>query len=231
MTIERLRRSYIEYWARNITILMTSWNKPGIPSGVSKGLDSCRESSLGSHCLMIYPDLMTLRGVYSHYTKMQLENNNEIVLILPYYETTDMVRLTLSGEAIYSENGNNPFGYSGIDVNKYEKEDSLIIMDSLKGYFPAGGRSGVLNNNDNPKGDLDLMSYLEILLKHAERQKKNGVTVLSDMDSFYHHNNPDGNLKLIEYEYSLPEKKRFGQEQQAELFDCHSRNITVENDY
>ena len=67
---------------------------------------------------------MALRGIYSHYTKMQLEHSNEIVLILPYYESTETVRLTLSGETIYSENRSNPFGYSGTDVKKYEKEGS-----------------------------------------------------------------------------------------------------------
>jgi MEDS: MEthanogen/methylotroph, DcmR Sensory domain len=226
---------------------MTSWNKSGISSGVSRGLDTCRESSPGSHCIIVYPDLMTLRGVYSHYTKMQLEQSKEIVLILPYYENTEMVRLTLSGETIYDESGNNPFGYSGIDVNKYEKEGSLIIMDSLEGYFPSKRQS--VFNNDIPDGHLDFMSYLEILLKQAERQKKNGVTVLADMGSFHHHNNPDGNLKLIEYECSLPKKfdamnlkgfclyhqkdfeKRFSQEEQIELLRCHSSNIIVENDY
>jgi hypothetical protein len=229
---------------------MTSWNKSGIPSGVSRGLDSCRESPPGSHCLMVYPDLMALRGIYSHYTKMRMEQGNEIVLILPYYESTEMVRLTLSGETIYSENGNNPFGYSGIDVNKYEKEGSLIIIDSLDGYFPSRGYDGLYDNNtDSPKCDLDLMSYLEILLKQAERQKKNGVAVLADIGSFYHHNNLDDNLKLIEYECSLPKKfdamnlkgfclyhqkdfeMRFSQKQQAELLGCHTRNIIVENDY
>jgi hypothetical protein len=135
-----------------------------------------------------------------------------------------------------------------MDVNKYEKEGSLIIMDSLRGYFPSEGQTGFHNNN-SPNGDLDLMSFLEILLKQAERQKKNGVRVLSDMGSFYHHNNPDDNLNLVKYERSLPEKfdekhlkgfclyhqkdfeKRLSQEQQAELLDCHSRNIKVENNY
>ena len=79
---------------------------------------------------------MTLRAVYSQYTKIQLEDNNQIVLILPYYETTDMVRLALSGRNVYDDkNGNNSFDYSGIEVEKYEKEGSLLIMDSLKGYF------------------------------------------------------------------------------------------------
>ena len=40
--------------------------------------------------------MMTLRQIYSGYIKDQLEDN-EIVLILPYYETTEMVRSILSG--------------------------------------------------------------------------------------------------------------------------------------
>ena len=122
-------------------------------------------------------------------------------------------------------------------------------MDSLDGYFPTRGHDDIYDSNDSPKGDLDLMSYLNILLKQAERQKKNGVTVLADIASFYHHNNPDNNLKLIEYECSLPKKFdarnlkgfclyhqkdfeiRFSQKQQAELLDCHNRKIIVKNDY
>ena len=79
-----------------------------------------RRTHMGTHCLMVYPDLMTLRGMYSHYTKTQLEDN-EVVLILPYYETVDMVRFVLSGRDVYFDNWNNPFGYSGIDVNKMRK--------------------------------------------------------------------------------------------------------------
>jgi hypothetical protein len=99
---------------------MTFRNKPkSLPGRVNEGLDSFKESPPGTHCLMVYPDLMTLRGIYSHYTKIQLEDNNEIVLILPYYETTDMVRLALSGRNVYSDTRNHPFEYSGIDVDKY----------------------------------------------------------------------------------------------------------------
>ena len=213
----------------------------------SEGLASLKEAPTGTHCLMVYPDLMTLRGMYSHYAKTQLKDNNEIVLILPYYETTDMVRLTLSGRNVYSGNTDYPFEYFGIDVNKYEKEGALIIMDSLKGYFPSGDQSGFRDNYDKYRGDLDFLSYLGILLKQAERQKKNGVTVLSDIGSFHHYNNRHGNLKLIEYECSLPKKfeknlkgfclyhqkdfqNKFSQEQQAELLNCHSRDIMVEND-
>jgi hypothetical protein len=225
---------------------MTFRNKPKSLLGrVNEGLDSFKESPPGTHCLMVYPDLVTLRGIYSHYTKIQLEDNNEIVLILPYYETTDMVRLALSGRNVYSDTRNHPFEYSGIDVDKYENEGTLIIMDSLRGYFPSEEQSGFHDNYDNPNGDPDFISYLKILLKQAERQGKNGVTVLSDLGSFYHYNSY-GNQKLIEYEGSLPKKfdgmnlkgfclyhqrdfeRQFSQELQTLLLDRHSKNILLE---
>jgi hypothetical protein len=144
-------------------------NKPKIPHrGVSEALDLFKGSLPGTHCLMVYPDLMTLRGIYSHYTKIQLEDNNEIVLILPYYETTDMVRLALSGR----DNSNNPFGFSGINVSKYEKDGSLIIMDSLKVYFPLDEQSSNNDNDDNPKCRLDFMSFIDILLKKQKDNEK-----------------------------------------------------------
>lgn len=228
--------------------------KPKIPPRAYEALDSIKESQAGTHCLMVYPDLVTLRAIYSQYTKIQLECNNEIVLILPYYETPDTVRLVLSGRNSYDDNSNtNPFEYSGVDVSKYEKEGSLMIIDSLKGYFPPEGQSNYYyydddnnNINNNIRGGLDFMSFIYILLKQAERRRKDGVTVLADLGSFYHHHS-HGNQKLIEYEKSLPKiydnmnlkgfclyhqkdfESQFRLEQQIELLDCHSRNIMLVN--
>ncbi len=126
--------------------------------GVNEALDAINESETGTHCLMVYPDIMTLRAIYSRFTKIQLEDKNEIVLILPYYETTDMVRLVLSGSNVYGDDiSNNPVGYSGIDVSRYEKEGSLVIVDSLKGYFGSdqqqenNSNSNSNNNSNNNK--------------------------------------------------------------------------------
>ena len=154
---------------------------------------------------------------------MQLEYNNDIVLILPYYETTEMVRSVLSGE-----NKNNQG--SIIDVRKYEKQGSLIIIDSVKAYFGS---------------DTDLMSFLARLVKQAQSSGKNGVSVISDLASFYYY---DGIDKLIEHEMSLPTKyddemklkgfcfyhqedfdKRFSKEQKQKLFEHHGKNLMVVN--
>ena len=211
--------------------------------GVNETLDAIKESETGTHCLMVYPDLMTLRAIYSRFTKIQLEDKNEIVLILPYYETTDVVRLVLSGSNVYGNDiTNNTVEYSGIDVSRYEKEGSLVIVDSLKGYF--GSEAGQENNTSNK--NMDFMTFLNVLLSHAERRRKDGVTVLADMGSFYL-NNHNSSKELMRYEMSLPEKyygknlkgyclyhqkdfeRRFGREEQAQLLDCHSRNIMLMN--
>jgi hypothetical protein len=158
-----------------------------------------------------------------------------------------LVRLVLSGSNVYGDDiTHNHIRYSGIDVRKYEKEGSLVIVDSLKGYF--GSEEGQENNHNNNTSNknMDFMTFLDVLLRHAESRRKDGVTVLADMGSFYY-NNHKGSQELMRYEMSLPEKyhgkylngyclyhqkdfeRRFGREEQAQLLDCHSRNIMLMN--
>jgi hypothetical protein len=68
-------------------------------------------------------DLDTLRELYSNYVGKQIEDNDEVVLINSFYETADSVRQVLSH--------NN---YS-MNVSRYEKENMLLIADSLKEYL------------------------------------------------------------------------------------------------
>jgi hypothetical protein len=96
--------------------------------------------------------------MYSHYTKSALFEGDEIVVILPFYETVGTVR------RILSENGAN------IDVRKHEKEQSLLVMDSLRGYF--GSKDGI-------------MPFVKRTVKFAKNSGKNSVSVLGDMGPFF----------------------------------------------
>jgi hypothetical protein len=155
---------------------------------------------------------------------MQLEYSNGIVLILPYYETTEMVRSVLSGE----NNKNNQSNI--IDVRKYEEEGSLIIIDSVKAYFGS---------------DTDLMLFLLRLAKQVQRSGKNGISVISDLASFYSYHGID---KLIEHEMSLPTKydddmklkgfcfyhekdfdRRLTKQQKQKLLEHHGKSLMVVN--
>ena len=115
--------------------------------------------------------------MYSHYVKSALsDEGNEIVLILPFLETVDNVRRILS-----EINAN-------IDVSRYEKEQSLLIMDSLKSYF------GMQNG---------LIPFVIQTIKYATTSGKSGLSVLADMGSFFYYNKKDN---LLQYEIALPLK-------------------------
>ena len=136
--------------------------------------EELRKSTLGAHAIVLYPDLLTWRELYSSYARSALVDS-EIVLILPYLETADSVRQILSEDS------------ANIDVRKYEKEQSLLIMDSLKGYF--GLQEGLI----------------PFLLQTANFAKKSGknLSVMSDMGSFFYYNKKD---ELLQYEMSLPSR-------------------------
>jgi hypothetical protein len=106
----------------------------------------------------IEDDLITLRKLYSHYIKTALYNKNEIVIVLPFYETADIVRKILGQDS------------TNVDVRKYEREQLLVIIDSLKGYF--GSREG-------------LVPFVRQTMDYAKAVGKSGVVVFADLGSFF----------------------------------------------
>jgi hypothetical protein len=195
-----------------------------------------KQAEYGAHYLLIYPGLSTLRSIYSRCIKSEIEYSNNIVLILSYYESSDVIRKLLSDGFGIEKKDNN-----AIDVRKYEKEGSLIIMDSLKGYF----------GSEDDTGGNALMTYIRQLLKSGEDVGKNGISVFADLGSFYHYNEQDDYGKtstdrLIDYELSLPSKydgvklkgfciyhkadfdRRFTEEQKQKLLNHHGKGLLID---
>ena len=160
----------------------------GNPAEVSEELI---KSVFGSHFAIIYPDLPTLREMYSQYIKSVLSSAN-------------------------------------INVRKYEKEQLLLIVDSLKGYFGSPG---------------GLMPFLSQTVEYASKLGKNGLSVLGDMGSFFYYNKKDG---LLDYEITLSSKykdmnymkgfcmynghdfdKRFNEEERQRLLVHHVKTLKL----
>ena len=126
--------------------------------------------------------------------------------MLPHYETTDSLKRFLIGV----DNDNEDM------MKKYE--DSLTVMDSIKGHFGAD----------------DHMVFVNKLVNRAE----NGVLIIADAGSFFHLNKKD---KLVEHELSMPSRfdthlKRFcvfhkqdfnslAEEQRQKLLDHHGQVV------
>ena len=147
---------------------------------INHTLEIMLQADYGSHYIIVYPDLFTLRRIYSNYSKIQLENKNDIVLLLPFYETTESVRKILSGgchDAI-----------SSLDIGKNEKNGSLVIVDSKKAYFGS-------------KTIVDIKTFVGMLIEHAKHSQKTGVCVIADMGAFFYFNKIQ---ELVKYETTLP---------------------------
>ncbi|HEX6029494.1 MAG TPA: hypothetical protein VFY64_10680 [Nitrososphaeraceae archaeon] len=138
-------------------------------------IEQLRQAGYGAHYIIVYPDIMTLREIYSNYIRYQIEDKKEIVLVLSYYETVDNLRNFLS-----------PTDEISSDLQRYEREGSLIIIDSVKGFF-----------------DFDHPSYVKSLLKQAESLGKSGISVIADAGAFYHYSKLE---ELVKHELSMPSK-------------------------
>jgi hypothetical protein len=138
-------------------------------------IEQLRQADYGAHYIIVYRDIMTLREIYSNYIKYQIEDKNEIVLVLSYYETVNNLRNFLSSTDEISS-----------DLERYEREGSLIIIDSVKGFF-----------------DFDHPSYVKNLLKQAESLGKNGISVIADAGAFYHYSKIE---ELLKHELAMPSK-------------------------
>ncbi len=139
------------------------------------------ESDYGIHCLIIYSDLTILRKFYSSYISTQILDKEEVIQIMPFYETEDSVRHVLSK------------GYKGInniDIDKVENEEkTLIIADSLRKYIgQTSNKESIWNANQE-------------MVRYSNELGKRGVSILGDMSAFLFEKRIQD---LIDYELHLP---------------------------
>jgi MEDS: MEthanogen/methylotroph, DcmR Sensory domain len=186
--------------------------KPIIQASPDDILQHMLQSNYREHNMLVYPHLDVLRDIYSRYCKSQLETGKEIIVHLPTYENIPSVRRVLTN--------------TGLDVDRFEIDESLVILDSVKGYFGS-----------NP----DILSTFEMLAQRAETEKRGGCSVISDMGSFSFLNKEK---ELLEYEKSLPLRfdsmkckgfccyhqsdfDKLSENQKEQLFEHHLKNLIV----
>jgi len=179
---------------------------------VNEAVNQLIQAEYCSHYLIVYPDLTTLREMYSKYIQKQINKNNETILINPFYETTDSVRQILSK--------------NGINVSKYEKEKGLVIIDSLKEFF----------------GSQPDMLFKRNLVSYAKQTGKNGISIIGDIGAYPHkskHNDlVDYELSLpTEFDvdmkgfclYHQKDFNKFSDKQKQELIIHHGKALKIES--
>ena|GEM_PF-296204 len=225
-------------------------NQNTITRGITQVQHALFNTPSESHNLIVYSDIRVLRAMYPAYVKSLLEDN-EIVLIMTYYDHPSMVRQFLDLDSKKSDH---------VDIEGYLNNGSLVIVDSLMTYFNSLENNQInINNNDNDNyaDKTNFLSLIRMLLNHGVKNNKKGITIFSDMGSFFHfgnsshhqyhdNNNNDNIHNIMEYERSIPtrykdlELKKFclyhqkdyemhfkSKRQKAQLLDCHGKSILI----
>ena len=167
--------------------------------------------------MLVYPDLPTFRRIYGQFTKGQLDDNG-VVVLFPYYETTDSFRQVLSQLCI--------------DVMKCEHNRSLVIVDSVKTYFHS---------------NIDIKSLPKMMAGGSKKMGRKGVSIIGDMGSFFLYEKQNQMIEY-ETELQLDEKKNddansvkvkgicayhkdnfktLKKKEQQALFEHHNTNLVV----
>jgi hypothetical protein len=105
--------------------------------------------------VVVYHDYESFRKIYSQHAKQRIENN-EVVILLPYYETTDRARAELAR--------------AGVDVKTLAGSGFLVIMDSYASFLGF-----------QPDNEL----FFSRLVSHAAVARKSGICIIADMRAFF----------------------------------------------
>ena len=173
----------------------------------------------GHHYLVLYPNIETLRKVYSSYIKRQLqEQPDSVVLFLSYYDTTDNIRSVLISK--------------GVPVKEHERNGTMILLDIMK----------VLRNQYFEVPDVEKLR--EPARKTEKQFGDKTIFIIADMSVFNHTKKAS---ELLEYEKTLHKdlkverwkelclyNKRdfetmFSQEQSARLMEYHKDKVVLMN--
>lgn len=135
------------------------------------------ESEYGSHSLVIYRDLNTLRDFCSYYIEKTLREPDTVVQVIPFYETEDSVKNSITQRIDHKTRR--------ADLDYNERRLSIVDSTKIQPFFLADTSNSLEN------------------LRQFEKVKRFGVRRLSLLEDngafFFLHRIKE----LIEYEASL----------------------------
>lgn len=158
-------------------------------NGVQNIMKALLDMPTGMHTILVYPDLMTIREMYTKYVSMNGNKKTEMFVILPFYETVDHVMINLLNQKD-----------SLSKYNEITHNGSVVVRDChdiLNGDFN-------MHRNSSTKGDTEvskLAHFLNDTLLHAQELGKKVVTIWIDTGAFYF--NQRGYETLLNYEQQI----------------------------
>ena len=120
-------------------------------------LEHVIQTKYGDHSMILYSELTNIEYSYLNHIKRSLESLN-VVLILAHHPVTNII---------------NKLRDTGIDIDKYKKEGSAVIVQSKKAYYGLSQEF------------VGVTIMAKMLLRRVHKLEKAGLTVISDIISIY----------------------------------------------
>ena len=140
-----------------------------------------KNSNYADHNLVIYPRLEQFEEFYIECCKDSILDRNETFVLVTHYQPVSAVRKKM-------------YLLSGIDTERYEKDGTLVILDSEMVYQPIVEKTG---------RDNIIIILTSLLMKQAQERDKKGITLLSDLGTFFLNKRI---ADLISHEVSVPRR-------------------------
>ena len=170
------------------------------------------ETRYGEHSIIIYPNLDTFREIYTHVTKLRIQNNRDRVLLLPHYETFKSVEQALME----------------LDIKAKEEIEngSLEIVDSQHAFYDPA---------------QTFLEVIKASATDAVRTGRSGAIIIADMGSFFHRQQisevishecriaaQTENARFIVFCcYHARDFEKLTKEQEIKMCENHYRNLSV----
>jgi hypothetical protein len=122
-----------------------------------------KNTNYADHNLVIYPRLEQFEEFYIECCKDSILDRNEILVLVTHYQPVSAVRKKMHLLA-------------GIDTARYENDGTLVILDSEMVYQPILEKTG---------RDNIIIILTSLLMKQAQERDKKGITLLSDLGTFF----------------------------------------------
>ena len=138
------------------------------PSGAIETSRILSEAGRGHHMMAIYDSIGTFRELYSEVAKRLVDQGNDVMLILSYYETTEDILRYL--------------GEKGVRIIPHQENSSITIVDAVRWHY----NYEIIKANDalNPASTTKEGLVKELALG-SRQMGKTGMTIVADMGALF----------------------------------------------
>lgn len=210
-------------------------SKDGSPvflsAGVRQVMKSLFQIPLTTHTILVYPNMNTIREIYTNYIDTNRHTLSELFVLLPFYETIDSVKRNLM--------------YNNESTQNYENmkhDGSLVIQDAntvLERDIKSNTDYVSQTNDESPH----IVEFLNRVASHSKRINRNMISLWIDTGVFYNFENGVGSL--INYERAFPSivanypikqiclyhqkdfENRLNKQEQIEAVDKHQKRVLM----